>query len=79
MRKALIEEAVRTLLNSANTRGTQQGVLVYTKVLEMLAAATREEQVNEITQMLNSSLTGIEAHGSFTAEEFVIVRKLREL
>ena len=78
MEKKLIEEAVVALLESAANRETKQGVLVYTKILEMLASAKSAGEVEEIRNKLNQTLVGIEAHGHLTKEEFEIVRNLRE-
>ena len=77
MNKELIAQAVRELLTSARNRGTDQGVLVYTNVLQMLEEAEKQGQIDEIQNRLNQALRGIEAHGDLTDVEFAIVRMLR--
>ncbi|QDT82776.1 hypothetical protein [Gimesia chilikensis] len=64
-----IYDAVSFLLESAKDRNTSQGVLVYTKILELLDNSRNEKEVQEILGKLNRSLAGIEAHGWFTDEE----------
>ena len=78
MDKDQIIEAVRTLRDSAVNRKTEQGMLVYTKTLEILAAAKTVEQVEEIRTKLNHALFGIEAHGYLTKDEFEVVCRLRQ-
>jgi hypothetical protein len=75
--KSEIHQAVTFLLNSARNRDTSQGVLVYTKILEMLDAASDEQAVVELLGKLNRSLEGMEAHGHFTEQEFERVILLR--
>ena len=48
MNKQKIRALVNSLLNSAKHRGTNQGVIVYTKALEMLQSATTDQEVEEI-------------------------------
>jgi hypothetical protein len=77
MNKQCITQAVRDLLTSARNRGTEQGVLVYTRILEMLENADNESDVAGIRHKLCQALDGIEAHGDFTDTEFIIVQNLR--
>ena len=77
MDKSKIVSAVQSLLSSAQDRGTDQGVLVYTSVLDLLDRATVDAEIRDILGKLNRSLTGIEAHGHFTDEEFCVVQFLR--
>ncbi|MGE4488635.1 MAG: hypothetical protein AB7E95_03715 [Kiritimatiellales bacterium] len=78
MEKEFIKKSVNDLLASAKKRGTNQGVLVYTSVLRMLEEVTSQSQVDEIKAILNKALSGIEAHGDLTKEEYTVVQKLRE-
>ncbi len=73
-----ILEAVSFLLRSANERGTSQGLVVYTKIVEMLNDAKDNDTVEEILGKLNRALAGIEAHGDFTDKEFEKVLFLRK-
>jgi hypothetical protein len=77
MTKLEIHNAVSFLLQSARDRGTTQGVLVYTKILEMIDNSQDEKTMREVLGKLNRSLVGIEAHGDFTDEEFEKVLLLR--
>ena len=79
MNKSDIVKAVNSLLNSALKRDTAQGVLVYEFTLDRLLSANSGEQLQKILVELNKALTGIEAHGYFTDEEFNIVKSLRKL
>ncbi len=72
-----IYDAVSFLLESAKDRNTSQGVLVYTKILELLDNSRNGKEVQEILGKLNRSLAGIEAHGWFTDEELKRVLLLR--
>lgn len=74
-----ILEAVSFLLQSANERNTSQGVLVYTKIIEMLGDAKDGQEVAEILGKLNRSLSGMEAHGDFTDDECERVLFLRNI
>jgi hypothetical protein len=76
--KSEIYQAVSYLLESAKNRDTSQGVLVYTKFLDMIDAAQDDKAVRELLVRLNRSLAGIEAHGDFTDEEFKRVLFLRK-
>ena len=77
MKKEMIIEAVQQLLASAQARRTNQGVLVYTRVLQMLELAKDSTEIEEVRSKLNKALVGIEAHGDLTESEFVIIRNLR--
>ncbi|QDU49584.1 hypothetical protein [Gimesia panareensis] len=70
-------EAVSFLLESAEDRGTAQGILVYTTFLEMIESARDGTAVQELLGKLNHNLAGIEAHGDFTPEEYKQVLFLR--
>jgi pectate lyase len=78
MKKETIIAAVCALRDSAKARGTEQGVVVYARVLQMLESAETSKDVEDVRIKLNQALMGIEAHGDLTDAEFTIVRKLRE-
>lgn len=75
--KTEITDAVSFLLQSATDRDSSQGVVVYTKVLELVDATSDESSLRGVLGKLNRSLAGIEAHGDFTNKEFERVLFLR--
>jgi len=75
-KKDKIIKYATALLNSANTRKTKQGVIVYTTILEELNCGN---DIESILNKLNKALIGIEAHGDLTNDEFSYVKKLRKL
>ncbi|QDV17170.1 hypothetical protein Pan153_18050 [Gimesia panareensis] len=77
MTRQEICEAVSFLLESAEDRGTTQGILVYSTFLEKIESARDGEAVQELLGKLNHALAGIEAHGDFTPEEYKQVLFLR--
>lgn len=78
VRKDKIRQLTEALLNSARARGTNQGVLVFEKVLESLDESSDDEAI-DVLKRLNGALVGIEAHGDLTDEEFRFVRELRKI
>ena len=79
MNKQLIKALVEALLLSAENRGTNQGVLIFNKVLELLEQSNTHDESVEILCKLNKALVGIEAHGDLTDDEFTVVRQLRDI
>lgn len=77
--KSRILELVNRLLESAKSRNTSQGVVVYQYIFEELASENSTERIFEILKDLNGSLAGIEAHGYFTDREFELVQELRSI
>ena len=77
----LIKEILKgtgALLASARERDTQQGILVYERVMEKLGALKGENEIRKVLDYLSRSLSGIEAHGYFTHAEWKIVQELHE-
>jgi hypothetical protein len=72
-------DRVNFLLLSAKNRSTEQGILVYEKIPEMLGMAHDDAKVREVLTLLNRSLAVIEAHGDFTEDEFRTVLKIRSM
>jgi hypothetical protein len=72
----IVEILVRNLLNSAQARGTNQGVFVFKKSIQLLTAARSDKDVLEILRKLNKATTGIYAHGYFTQTEQEWVNEL---
>jgi len=78
-KKNEIKELAQELLNSAKERDTNQGVAIYNKILELVKEAEKREDIDAILVKFNKALSGIEAHGYFTDDEYSLVIKLREL
>jgi hypothetical protein len=78
-KKLKIAEYTKALLDSAIKRGTKQGVLVYTSILDELIDKIDSSDIDNILNKLNNALIGIEAHGDLTNEEYLFVKKLRGL
>lgn len=58
--KTEITDAVSFLLQSAIDRDSSQGVVVYTKVLELVDATSDESSLRDVLGKLNRSFAGIE-------------------
>lgn len=67
------------LLDSAESRSTEQGANTYTEFVASLAAATSKTEMTWILSRLDRHLSGIEAHGHFTNREYEAVIKIRDL
>ena len=70
---------IQSLLNSALSRDTEQGVVVFRKTLELLGEASSEAETLSVLANLNRALLGIEAHGYLTWQEFAWVKELRRI
>jgi len=80
MKKNKIIKYTKALLDSANNRDTEQGIIVYNSILNELKKNKIDSyEVENILLKLNKALTGIEAYGDLTAEEFYYIKKLREI
>ena len=77
--KDRILELIGKLINSALTRGTEQGTIIFRKSIEFIEGASSESEVLSILSKLNRALIGIESHGHLTEEESTWVRELREM
>ena len=70
---------VEYLLKSAKDRKIDQGRLVCEKTIESLQMAKSKLDIEKLLKKFNRVYSGIEAHGSLTAEEFQIIKELRKL
>ena len=77
--QAVLKGHVNSLLNSAISRNTKQGVLVYEKILDELEDDLSDKNLTQCLLTLIKALNGIEAHGYFTREEFDIVKSIRQM
>ena len=78
-KKKLLCEKVARLLDLAKSRNTKQGFIVYEGVLKKLDNLSSESEVDELLNKFKKALSGIEAHGYFTSEEFKVVEEIRSL
>lgn len=77
--KERISKLTRSLLESALSRETEQGIVVFRGVLGLLNDAATEAETRSVLAKLNEALAGIEAHGYLTSEEFCWVKELRDI
>ncbi|MCH7226249.1 hypothetical protein [Haloferula sp. A504] len=77
--KESVVKLTTNLLDSALSRDTEQGLVVFRKALELLGEAGSEAEILSVLEKLNKALVGIEAHGYLTSEEFGWVKELREI
>jgi hypothetical protein len=77
--KEKIKVLTQNLMESALSRGSEQGILVFRKILELLDQSDSQDETFRVLQQLNNALVGIEAHGYLTPEEFLWVKELREI
>ncbi len=70
---------ISRLLELAKARDTNQGVKVYEGALKKIGESSSQSEVDDFFGKLNHALTGIEAHGHFTNEEFEVVKAIREM
>lgn len=70
---------IRKLLDSANARGTHQGVKVYESALKKIEEASSQAEVDDVFEKFKHALVGLEAHGHFTQDEFEIVKAIRAM
>ncbi|HAS6934888.1 hypothetical protein ABMX64_20305 [Vibrio vulnificus] len=77
--KNLLLDHVARLLELAKARDTNQGVKVYEGALKKIREASSQNEVENFAEKLKLALTGIEAHGYFTNEEFEVVKAIRAM
>lgn len=77
--KECVSQLTRNLLNSALFRESEQGVVVFRKMLELLERSTSDVETLDVLEKLNEALVGMEAHGYLTPEEFRWVQELRAI
>ena len=77
--KNLLLAHVTRLLELAKARDTNQGVIVYEGALKKIREASSQSEIENFAEKLKHALTGIEAHGYFTNEEFEVVKAIRAM
>ncbi len=77
--KQKLQEKISELLNSANKRQTTQGIKVYEGALKKIGCVNTDDELEELTKKLVKALNGMEAHGYYTDEEYIIVKEIREM
>lgn len=70
---------VSKLLKSAQDRSTNQGIKIYEGALKKIGEASTQSEIDDLAKKLNHALSGIEAHGHFTSEEFEVVKGIRSM
>lgn len=70
---------VSKLLKSAQDRSTNQGVKIYEGALKKIGETSTQSEIDDLVKKLNHALSGIEAHGHFTSEEFEVVKGIRSM
>ena len=70
---------VKKLLELANNRNTSQGLKIYEGALKKIGDASTQNEVDDLVKKLGHALSGIEAHGHFTNEEYEVVKEIRQL
>lgn len=75
----VLKKYIKYLLNSAKKRNSNQGVIVYEKILDELNYDLSEDKLDQCLNMLIRALNGIEAHGFLTSDEFKIVKSIRQM
>ncbi len=73
----LLKSRVHKLLELATERNTKQGVIIFESVLNKLDKPMNELEKKELLESFKKALTGMEAHGHFTKDEFEIVTSIR--
>ena len=77
--KERILRNLQLLLISAIKRNTKQGVVVYEGAQKMITEASTDDEIKAVLEKLYAALSGIEAHGFFTDEEYELVTDIRNL
>lgn len=75
--KQQLAHQIQALLDSAIHRHTSQGIKVYEEGLKKLNTISSQNELHNLLIRVNKALSGIEAHGYFTDDEFKIVEELR--
>ena len=78
-KKIELLEKVKKLLKFANDRNTNQGLKIYEGAIKKIGDASTQEEVYDLVKKLDHALSGIEAHGHFTSEEYQIVKEIRQM
>jgi len=67
------------LIKLAHGRKTTQGLTVYEGAISKIANVYTRADLNILLEKLNHALSGIEAHGHFTSDEYQIVQEIRRM
>jgi hypothetical protein len=70
---------VKKLLELASNRNTSQGLKIYEGALKKIGDASTQNEIDDLVKKLDHALSGIEAHGHFTNEEYEVVKEIRQL
>ena len=76
--KQSLLESMKKLLACAKNRSTSQGIMVYEHFINKISISN-DFELDDIYEAINITLSGIEAHGYFTNEEYGEVKRIREM
>jgi prephenate dehydratase len=79
MSKEKIIECLKELIESAQARKTEQGIVTYKAFIDSLQKSSNEAELKEIIKHLTQNLSGISAWGFYTKEENQSVHKIFSL
>ncbi|WP_038177842.1 hypothetical protein [Vibrio rhizosphaerae] len=74
-----LEYNLRKLNELTVSRNSPQGVKVYEYTLDKIGEIKSTDEFNELLDKILKTLSGIEAHGFFTDEEYEHVTKIRNI
>ena len=75
--KEILVANVIALQELAQARNTVQGAMVYEAVLKKIYDAKNDAELVVIHKRLKTALTGMEAYGYFTQEEYKIIDEIK--
>lgn len=74
-----LEHNLEKLNELAVSRNSPQGIKVYEYALDKIREIKTADEFNELLDKILKTLSGIEAHGFFTDEEYEHVTKIRNM
>ncbi len=74
-----IQLTIQSILDSAQKRNTEQGLLVCKETLRLLFTASTEQDLCDLIYKFNKAYVGIEAHGDLTIDEYQMICKVRKI
>jgi hypothetical protein len=77
--KNQIIQCLIALQTSATEKGTRQGLRIYEAAIAQLNAATSEPEISEIHARLKDALISIDTHGTYSTDDYRIVKKILDL
>ena len=78
LNKQNLIDNIETLLECAKKRNTTQGIMIYEDFIKKISNSS-DDELDGINEAINTALSGIEAHGYFTDEEYRVVKYIRDM